>query len=317
MIPFRQRSQEGYCPFLSGHNEYHMRPFYTVSLLLLLALFIAPESSSAKTGVRIFHGQLGVGDRGDLVRDLQNILKSDPAIYPEGLVTGYYGQLTEAAIKRLQRKYGLLETGVLDEETQKIIFPSEATFEVIAPNGGESWDKSELHTILWKTTFGPIVVQGREVAPAASLAPVQGRPSLPVPPFFPHASLELIRDSDPSFSRHIATVNLIQSQYSWRIGSRIPNGDDYRVRISAGPHIPCLLRSEAQGETRIAPPYPCPLDPVFSASDTSDNPFSVTGTEPPPPDIIIKLKAEIRQLEEAVNQLVRQVQALKALIDAL
>lgn len=271
----------------------------------------APRQESAKP----FPTNLGKGQSNDFVRDLQNILRSDPKIYPEGIVSGYYGQLTEEAIKRLQKKYGLPATGVVDENTQNVIFPPRVELQVIAPNGGETWDRSQPHTILWKATTGPVIMDNRSLIPEASSGTGAARPS--IAPFFPRASLDLIRDSDPSFFRHIATVDLYQSQYEWRIPARIPEGKDYRVRISFGGNVPCLYRLEAQAETNILP-KPCPLAyPQYSASDTSDNPFAVTGTIPPPPDVINKLKEQVRMLEQIANQLMNQIQVLKSLLDNL
>jgi len=45
------------------------------------------------------------------VFNLQKVLSLDPAIYPEGEVTGYFGKLTEAAVKRFQKKYCIRTTG--------------------------------------------------------------------------------------------------------------------------------------------------------------------------------------------------------------
>lgn len=47
---------------------------------------------------------LKVGSTGDDVARLQQFLASDPSLYPEARVTGYYGSLTEAAIRRFQCK---------------------------------------------------------------------------------------------------------------------------------------------------------------------------------------------------------------------
>lgn len=51
------------------------------------------------------------GSRGAEVTALQEFLKSDPVIYPEGIVSGYFGALTEQAVKRFQTKYGIVSSG--------------------------------------------------------------------------------------------------------------------------------------------------------------------------------------------------------------
>ncbi|MFN7088447.1 MAG: peptidoglycan-binding domain-containing protein, partial [Candidatus Paceibacteria bacterium] len=91
---------------------------------------------------------MSIGTTGDKVKALQDFLAQDPAIYPEGLVTGYYGPLTQAALKRLQTKVGLPATGTLDDDTREIIFPC-VSIRVISPNGGEVWERSQIQTIQW------------------------------------------------------------------------------------------------------------------------------------------------------------------------
>jgi len=52
------------------------------------------------------NNNLSIGMQGDEVRCLQDFLKSQGAeIYPEGLVTGYFGNLTKAAVIKFQEKY--------------------------------------------------------------------------------------------------------------------------------------------------------------------------------------------------------------------
>ncbi|MBI2627970.1 MAG: peptidoglycan-binding protein [Candidatus Niyogibacteria bacterium] len=53
---------------------------------------------------------LGLRDyeTGGQISALQKFMAQDPSIYPEGFVTGYYGPLTEQAVKRFQSRYGLL-----------------------------------------------------------------------------------------------------------------------------------------------------------------------------------------------------------------
>lgn len=61
--------------------------------------------------------QLRVGAEGDDVRTLQKLLASDTSIYPEGLITGYFGSLTENAVKRFQAKVKLEQVGAVGPET--------------------------------------------------------------------------------------------------------------------------------------------------------------------------------------------------------
>lgn len=51
------------------------------------------------------------GERGDEVRALQEFLSQFPEIYPEKLVTGFFGSLTEAAVKRFQEKHEVVYSG--------------------------------------------------------------------------------------------------------------------------------------------------------------------------------------------------------------
>src|SRR3990167_1812133 len=54
---------------------------------------------------------LYIGSTGDDVTRLQQFLARDASIYPERLVSGYYGPLTEAAVKRWQVKYNIVSSG--------------------------------------------------------------------------------------------------------------------------------------------------------------------------------------------------------------
>ena len=58
-----------------------------------------------------FERNLGVGMTGDDVSNLQAYLKQFIELYPEGLVTGYFGQLTQRAVQRFQSAYGIVSSG--------------------------------------------------------------------------------------------------------------------------------------------------------------------------------------------------------------
>ena len=49
--------------------------------------------------------RLQYGDRGDEIILLQTWLKKNPAVYPQGIVSGFFGRLTQASVIRFQEKY--------------------------------------------------------------------------------------------------------------------------------------------------------------------------------------------------------------------
>ncbi len=61
------------------------------------------------------------GMEDDDIKKVQELLASDPALYPNGQVTGYFGPMTREALKRFQGRYGLEVTGKLDEATREAI----------------------------------------------------------------------------------------------------------------------------------------------------------------------------------------------------
>lgn len=87
----------------------------------------APQASP--TGVAnaspcsVLGGNLGVGSEGEDVTRLQQFLSKDKSIYPQGLVTGYFGPATEDAVQRWQAAHNVVATGT----------PAENGFGVIGP----------------------------------------------------------------------------------------------------------------------------------------------------------------------------------------
>lgn len=53
---------------------------------------------------------LKLGSRGEEVAQLQKILSLNKEIYPEGLITGYFGPLTQKAVLKFQEAYSIEET---------------------------------------------------------------------------------------------------------------------------------------------------------------------------------------------------------------
>lgn len=87
------------------------KPVFGVSLLsfggaVLLGSLLSTSFASAATFIPLT-SSVDVGDKSANVTNLQLFLAADQSIYPEGLVTGYYGPLTFAAVRRFQAKYGI------------------------------------------------------------------------------------------------------------------------------------------------------------------------------------------------------------------
>lgn len=61
--------------------------------------------------------QLRKGMSGEDIALLQEILATDKDVYPEGLVTGYFGPLTEKAVKKFQKIAGIEQAGEVGPKT--------------------------------------------------------------------------------------------------------------------------------------------------------------------------------------------------------
>jgi len=75
------------------------------------AAFLAVILLGAHSAYALVSTTLSPGASGSQVQELQAFLATDTAVYPEALITGYYGQLTTAAVQRFQCKEGIVCSG--------------------------------------------------------------------------------------------------------------------------------------------------------------------------------------------------------------
>lgn len=73
------------------------------------------ELSEIKQTLRL---QLREGMSNEEVQFLQEMLADDPEIYPEGLITGYFGPLTKKAVRKFQKKYNIEQVGEVGPKTR-------------------------------------------------------------------------------------------------------------------------------------------------------------------------------------------------------
>ncbi len=90
-------------------------------LTQMVDLLQAKLDLSLGIDIEVFKEFVGLGYENDSVLLLQQVLASDPAIYPEALTTGYYGIMTENALLRFQRTFGLEATGLFTKETRVVL----------------------------------------------------------------------------------------------------------------------------------------------------------------------------------------------------
>lgn len=85
---------------------------------LLIQLRQIQQRAPDKGHRALFVRTLSRGVFNEEVKQLQNLLKEWPEIYPEGLATGYFGPLTEAAVRRFQQKHNIEPIGIVGPRTR-------------------------------------------------------------------------------------------------------------------------------------------------------------------------------------------------------
>ena len=272
---------------------------------------------------------LQIGNTGDGVRALQSVLAQDAAIYPSGIITGYFGQLTQDAIRKLQAKNGLAQTGIIDEPTRQIIFPC-ANVQIISPNGGEVWKVGETHQITWQVQapiYAPVrTYTTNNLESKTILHPITATrdtqpPTDVIYPFFTNLSIDLV-DAE-TIVYHIGSASLYKNiSLKWTIPSSIPQSSSYKIRIS-------IWKNDPQ-------PYDCkincPMTTQFYPApwrgytwDESDLPFTILGNDikssptpfptpfpTPDPAILIQIR---QQISNALNQLQNALMLLNTLLN--
>lgn len=73
------------------------------------------------TEFNTFLSDLSLGSRGDAVLALQALLAANSSIYPEGLITGFFGKATEKALKKLQKENGIEQAGRVGPKTRALL----------------------------------------------------------------------------------------------------------------------------------------------------------------------------------------------------
>ena len=106
-------------------------PVAAAALGLILVGLITRANAATPLG-----RQLDFGARGNDVIQLQTFLATSNLIYPEGIVSGYYGALTRKAVMQFQTMYDLPQVGRVGPMTMaklNALMTASATLDVSAP----------------------------------------------------------------------------------------------------------------------------------------------------------------------------------------
>lgn len=153
---------------------------FAVVAVLSSALAAFAFAHAQTVGARTTIGsQLQLGSTGDDVKTLQTYLATNTKIYPEGIVSGYYGPLTETAVAQFQIASGLPPVGNVGPQTLaklNSLLVAGASLDVSAPfiSNVRIATTTESATISWTTSeptlgsvhydFSPIAMKEVSVA---------------------------------------------------------------------------------------------------------------------------------------------------------
>ena len=95
-----------------------------IALLLQQVQALQAQLQGSSTSIvltfTLRRGSTDAATNGEVTK-LQQFLARDKTIYPEALVTGYFGTKTEAAVKRFQTQNGIASIGIVGPQTREAI----------------------------------------------------------------------------------------------------------------------------------------------------------------------------------------------------
>jgi len=128
---------------------------------------------------------------------------------------------------------GNLIKTILAQITFKVVDPAKMT--MISPNGGEIWNKGEVHTIAWSSAkinskkIDLILYKGNECGlNSATKKEICGK----------------VYDLSPTPPTALAVDIPNNGQYDWAVPGDLPAGDDYRMAIQNPNYLPFTLQSD-------------------------------------------------------------------------
>lgn len=129
-------------------NKINIKTITVTSALALATLLLSSGLTQAATFTQLT-AELDYGQTSTNVTNLQIFLASAPNIYPQGLVTGYFGPLTKSAVMNFQNAYGIYQAGRVGPQTLAKINS------LIASGVGLGYDNSAIAATIYSPSVNP------------------------------------------------------------------------------------------------------------------------------------------------------------------
>lgn len=176
-------------------------------LMLVLSFVVTASYANAVTFTPISR-YLGIGDTGTDVRNLQIFLASNSLVYPQGLVTGYYGSLTANAVTQFQISQDIPPVGIVGPLTRARINAIIASSNGLDISGSAisqiSVDKTRNSALVtWNTNE---MAKGKVYYSTTPIVFGEASANFVEPPMF--SSVLNVADSNYTVSKSISIVGL-------------------------------------------------------------------------------------------------------------
>lgn len=189
----------------------------------------APSTTVTSSNCPLIGRVLKLGSSGDDVSRLQRFLASDPAIYPEAMVTGYYGTLTENAVKRWQVKYNIVSSGDAASTGYGVTGPRTAAAISLQCSGSS--------TVGGSNVTSPVVGGFIQVTPVSGNAPLTVRVTATVNTVNSCLPSTYTLDwGDGTIPQTIPVSSGVCGSVQQIYSHMYVYGGNYLVRLSAGEH---------------------------------------------------------------------------------
>jgi len=130
-------------PIISSAQSFSSDQVSPEMLIELLLEIIEAQEKEKQRAVNQPKYTLQVGARGSRVTELQNFLVKE-GVYPEAIVSGYYGNLTEKAVQNLRKKHNLLPYRGFSSELYSQINPVQTGAPIVPASNYAQWVEDTL-----------------------------------------------------------------------------------------------------------------------------------------------------------------------------